>query len=112
MLQGLAGENWFLQLEGTLRKDLSYEPEWYEDGTLTWDEPQDAEAVQMFLRAQEKAVLHWCGHWRGWAHRYSNIWAQLPPCAISWPWQMPLTARALASTYGLRRTEVWLLVIF
>ncbi|KAI0760784.1 hypothetical protein C8Q74DRAFT_255326 [Fomes fomentarius] len=42
----------------TLRKDLSYEPEWYEDGTLTWGEPQDAEAVQMFLRAQEKAVRH------------------------------------------------------
>lgn len=42
----------------TFRRELSYEPEWVEDGTITWPRLQDAEDVRMFLRATEKMIAH------------------------------------------------------
>ena len=40
------------------KKELSYDPEWYENGLLTWEEYQGAEDVRMYLKALEKMVAH------------------------------------------------------
>ena len=45
----------------TFRQELLYEPEWIEDGTVTWSDLQGPEDVRMFLRAQEKFIKHCLG---------------------------------------------------
>ncbi|KAI0687529.1 hypothetical protein C8Q76DRAFT_803480 [Earliella scabrosa] len=42
----------------TFRQKLVYEPEWIEDGTVTWSDLQGPEDVRMFLRAQEELIKH------------------------------------------------------
>ncbi|KAI0760783.1 hypothetical protein C8Q74DRAFT_1298881 [Fomes fomentarius] len=40
------------------RKELSYVPDWYEDGTVAWDERQSAQDARMLLKAQERMITH------------------------------------------------------
>ncbi len=42
----------------TFRKDLSYDPEFYEDGTVTWAEYQGPEDVSMYLKSLQKMVTY------------------------------------------------------
>ncbi|KAI0687540.1 hypothetical protein C8Q76DRAFT_264523 [Earliella scabrosa] len=54
------------------RHELQYEPEWYEDGTVTWDDVQGPEDVRMFLKAQEK-TLKYCAEKMGSAELFKYV---------------------------------------